>query len=44
VFKALPLIASLLLKQPVIVGVTSLMVLSALLPGKKHALASSRGH
>jgi xanthine/uracil permease len=40
VFKALPLIASLLLKQPVIVGVASLMILSALLPGRSGAAAS----
>jgi hypothetical protein len=40
VFKALPLIVSLLLKQPVIVGVASLMILSALLPGRSRAGAS----
>jgi xanthine/uracil permease len=40
VFKALPLVVSLLLKQPVIVGVASLMILSALLPGGSRAAAA----
>jgi len=40
VFKALPLVVSLLLKQPVIVGVASLMIFSALLPGRTRAVAS----
>ena len=39
VFKALPLVVSLLLKQPVIVGVASLLILSALLPGRTRAAA-----
>lgn len=43
-FKALPLVVSLLLKQPVIVGVASLMILSALLPGRSRAVASPRQH
>lgn len=38
--KALPLVVSLLLRQPVIVGVASLMILSALLPGGSRAVAS----
>jgi xanthine/uracil permease len=40
VFKAFPLVVSLLLKQPIIVGVASLMILSALLPGRSRAVAS----
>jgi xanthine/uracil permease len=42
--KALPLVVSLLIRQPVIVGVSSLMILSALLPGRRAALASPRQH
>jgi xanthine/uracil permease len=38
VFKAFPLVVSLLLKQPVIVGVTSLIILSALLPGRSRVV------
>lgn len=39
VFKAFPLVVSLLLKQPIIVGVASLLILSALLPGRSRAVA-----
>ena len=35
VFKQFPLVVALLLKQPIIVGVTSLFVLSAILPGRE---------
>jgi xanthine/uracil permease len=34
VFKQFPLVVSLLLKQPIIVGVASLLILSAILPGR----------
>ncbi len=40
VFKSLPLVAGLLLRQPVIVGVSSLLILSALLPRRQRALAA----
>jgi len=40
--KALPLVVGLLLKQPVIVGVASLMILSALLPGANRGAAAHR--
>jgi xanthine/uracil permease len=38
VLKSFPLVVSLLLKQPIIVGVASLMLLSALLPGRPRAV------
>jgi xanthine/uracil permease len=39
--KQLPLVVGLLLSQPIIVGVTSLLILTALLPGRKPQPADS---
>jgi len=39
VFKAFPLVVALLLKQPIIVGVASLLILTAILPGRERKVA-----
>jgi xanthine/uracil permease len=41
---AMPLYVSLLLSQPIIVGVVALMLLTALLPGRAIAAASTKAH